>query len=125
MSTDKMRLIIRDCRVDLSIGMYEAEMQETQPVVINIECGVLLTQRYDDIALRDKVLYIDYEPFYNFVQHELPKMGHIYLLESAAEQIVTFCFRDARVEDVRVRVEKTAIFPHAASAGIELYRMRS
>jgi dihydroneopterin aldolase len=67
---------------------------------------------------------IDYEPVYNFILNELPAMGHIHLLETLAEQIINFCFRDIRVQKVRARLEKSGIFPAAAGAGIEVSRTR-
>jgi dihydroneopterin aldolase len=51
-------------------------------------------------------------------------MGHIHLLETLAEQIINFCFRDIRVQKVRARLEKSGIFPAAAGAGIEVSRTR-
>ena len=124
-TNDTLRLFIHDCRVDLNIGLYDEEKARTQPVLINVECETQATRRYDDIAEKDLTQVIDYAPFYHFIRHELPLMGHIYLLESAAEQIASFCLRDPRVQQVRVRVEKTSIFPDAAGAGIELIRTRT
>jgi 7,8-dihydroneopterin aldolase/epimerase/oxygenase len=124
MSSDTILLFIRDCRVNLNIGLYDAELQRTQPVVINIECEASLTRRYDDISEKDITQVINYRPLYQYLREELIQMGHIYLLESAAEKIADFCFRDSRVKTARIRIEKTAIFPDAAGAGIEIYRKR-
>jgi dihydroneopterin aldolase len=125
MTEDTVSVYIRDCRVDLRVGADKREQDgKTQPVLINLECAARLGRRYDDINERSLNGVIDYKPFYHFIRVTLPAMGHIYLLESAAEQIAAFCFRDPRIESVRVRIEKTAIFDHAAGGGVELIRVR-
>jgi len=122
--SDTIRLFIRDCRVNLNIGLYDSEMHRTQPILINIECEADLSRRYDNIKENDLSAVINYRPLYQFIRDELPKLGHIYLLESAAEKIADFCFQDARIKMAHIRLEKTAIFPDAAGAGIEIRRSR-
>ena len=124
-TSDILRLFIRDCRVDLMIGLHEEERRKPQPVIVNVECESCLTHRYDDLAEESLDRVIDYAPFYRFIRDELPLMGPICLLESAAEKIASFFLRDERVQKVRVRIEKTSIFPHAAGVGIELVRIKS
>jgi dihydroneopterin aldolase len=122
---DTVRIFVRDCRVDLRIGIYENEMQKLQPVIVNVEIEAVLPHHYQDLSEKKLDRVIDYEPVYDFICEQLPALGHIYLLETAAEQIMNFCFRDIRVQKVRVRLEKTGIFPAAAGAGIEVSRSRS
>ncbi len=122
--SDGIKLIIRDLRVDLRIGHCETEQDKTQPLLINIECLASLSRRYDDIRENDLSEVINYRPVYEFVCHELTQMGHIFLLESAAEKILDFCFHDPRITTATVRIEKTTIFTHAASGGIEMQRTR-
>ena len=124
-SGDIIRFFIHDFRIDLSIGVQEDELRKTQPVIINVECEAELTCRYDNIAEKTLDRVIDYSLFYHFIRNDLPQMGHIYLLETAAEQIVAFCLRDERVQKVSVRIEKTSVFPDVSGAGIELVRTRS
>jgi dihydroneopterin aldolase len=120
---DTIRVYLRDVKVDLHVGIYSSEMQKPQPVIVNVELEALLPHRYQDLAETKLDRVIDYEPVYNFIRG-LPKLGHIYLLETAAEQIVDFCFRDIRIQKARVRLEKTAVFEGASGAGIEISRTR-
>jgi dihydroneopterin aldolase len=122
---DTILSFIHDCHVDLPIGIHPAELEQAQPVIVNVECEARLTRRYDDLTEKAVAGVINYEPIYNFIRHTLPGLGHIYFLESAAEQIASFCLRDERVQTVRVRLEKTAVFPDAAGAGVELQRTRT
>ena len=121
---DRVRVFVRECRVDLRVGIYESEAQAPQPVHITVECEGAPPHHYHDRTENRLARVIDYEPLYKFMCEELPKQGHIYLLETAAEQIISFCFRDPRVREVLVRIEKTGVFPHAAGAGVELRRTR-
>ncbi len=120
---DHIRIFLRDCKAELRVGVYEQEMQGPQTVKIDIEVEAALPHHYQDLAEKNLDRVIDYEPIYKFIQTELPQMGHIPLLETVAEQIIGFCFRDPRIQKVRVRLEKPQIFGNA-SVGIEVCRTR-
>lgn len=120
---DHIRVFLRDCKIDLRVGVYEEEMRGPQPITVNIEVEAVLPHHYQGLNEKSLDRVINYEPIYRFIQNELPQMGHIPLLETVAEQIITFCFRDIRIQKVRVRLEKPEIFDKA-SAGIEVCRTR-
>jgi len=122
--SDIIRTFIRDCRVQWPVGVYESELRAPQAVVAHVEVESALTHRYRDRAERKLDRVIDYEALYLFLTKDVPAMGHAYLLETVAEHILDFCFRDPRVRGARVRLEKPDIFPLAAGAGVELYRTR-
>jgi dihydroneopterin aldolase len=121
---DTIRVFLRDCIIELHVGIYTLETQAPQMVIVNVELEAALPHRYQDLGEKKLNRVIDYEPVYNFIRKELPEMGHIYLLETAAEQIIDFCFRDIRIQKVCVRLEKTRAFDGAAGAGIEISRAR-
>ena len=50
--------------------------------------------------------------------------GHLNLVETLAERIASACLEDTRVQTARVRVEKLAVIPEAASVGVEIERYR-
>lgn len=120
---DSIRIFLRDCKVDLRVGVYPAEMEKPQQVIVNVELEAALPHRYQDVSERGLDRVIDYDPLYGFICVELPKRGHIPLLETVAEQIIDFCFRDSRIQKVKVRLEKPQIYGNA-SAGIEITRTR-
>jgi len=121
---DHIRVFLHDCKVALRVGAYESEMHAPQTVIINLEVGAALPHHYQDLNEKSLDRVIDYAPFYDFIQKELPGMGHIPLLETVAEQIIAFCFRDPRIQDVKVRLEKPEMFEGKARAGIEVFRTR-
>ena len=124
-TNDTLRVFIRDCRVRWPVGVYAFEQKGPQEVLANVELETDAPHYYRDPAERTLERVIDYEALYRFLAEEIPSLGHVYLLETLAEQVLAFCFRDVRVKAARVRLEKTEIFPSAAGAGIELYRTRS
>ena len=46
------------------------------------------------------------------------------LLETLLHELVTLCFRDARVSACRVSIMKPDIFNEASGAGVEVYQVR-
>src|ERR1700735_2095210 len=84
---DRIRVFLKDCRVELSIGYHPAERLKTQPLIIDIAAEALLPHRYQDTNENSLDRVIDYERFYDFIRNDLPKLGHIPLLETVAEQI--------------------------------------
>jgi dihydroneopterin aldolase len=122
-SKDVIRVFLRDCKINLSIGVYPAEMIKPQQVIVNVEVESEPPQHYRDITDRNLDHVIDYDPLYHYICAELPKLGHIPLLETVADKIIDFCFSNMRVQKVRVRLEKPQVFDNA-SAGIEIYRLR-
>lgn len=118
---DKIGIFLHDCRVQLLVGVYERESHAPQNVTISIDAETSLTEHFSDPAEKNIARIVSYETLYRFVKDELPLLGHIYLLESVAEAIIAFCFRDPRLQRVTVRLEKTDVFPDAV-AGITMTR---
>jgi len=123
-AVDYIRVYLRDCTIQLNVGVHAYEKPKPQPVIVYAEVTSLLPRRYDNVAENSLDLIMDYDKLYQFVYKELPKMQHIAFLETIAEQIITFCFKDPRVAEVRVRLEKPEIFAGTARAGIEMFRKR-
>ena len=123
-SGDTIHVYLRDCMVPLFVGVYDHEKPKPQPVMISIEVSSPLVQRYDDLEAGDIGLIIDYDRLYDFVTVVLPGYGHVPLLESLAERIITFCFEDPRITEVLVRMYKPEVLKGKASVGIEMRRQR-
>ena len=125
MNNDKIHIRLANCTVPLFVGIYDHEKPRPQPVIITIEATAALTQRYDDVKSSSMASVISYEKLFNYVTTELPKLGHVPLLESLAENIIAFCFEDPRIIETRVRLEKPDAFAGKALAGIEMRRSRA
>jgi len=121
---DRINVFLRDCEVMLSIGYRPHERQKPQAVIVGVEVEAALPHRYQDLGENSLDRVIDYSRLFHFITDDLPRMGHIALLETVAEQIVRFCFEDCRVHKVKVRLEKPEIYKGRARVGIEITRTR-
>lgn len=115
------RIFIRDMQVDMLIGIYDHEKQNTQPVVVNLQAEVNIPA---DWRADEYEHVVCYEDIVNAIKN-IAGSGHINLLETLAEHIADYCLQNTQVENVMVRVEKTAVFDCAHSAGVEIRRARS
>lgn len=115
------RIIIRDLHVDMLIGVFDHEKNRKQPVVINIEALIGNNPDWGDDDINKTV---SYDPLVSGIR-QLAARNHINLVETLAEHIAALCLQDRRVHEVKVRVEKTAIYEFAAGVGVEIVRRRS
>ena len=121
-------VFLRDMVLPASIGVHAHEHAVPQRVRVNVDLGVadLGAEGVSVASVGRDVLsrVVDYEVVANSVR-EIISNGHILLVETLAERIAEACMADARVELVRIRVEKLDVFPDMAAAGVEIERRRS
>lgn len=113
-------LAVRGLAVEVRIGVREAEKQQPQQVVVDVEMmrggGPFRPSGLDDC--------LDYDRVYRHLVEEWPGRPHTGLLEVLAEDLVAFCLEDERVEACRVIIRKPGIYGGRAVPEIELYRRR-
>ena len=114
-------VFIRDLTLTALIGVYSHEIENPQPIRINLDLAVKENVTANKDRLADVV---SYEEIADGVR-KLIASGHVNLVETLAQQIADMCFSHNRVQTVRVRVEKLAVFEDAVSAGVEIERHRS
>ena len=114
-------VFIRDLTLTALIGVYSHEKENPQPIRINLDLAVKENVTANKDRLADVV---SYEEIADGVR-KLISSGHVNLVETLAQQIADMCFGHQRVQTVRVRVEKLAVFEDAVSAGVEIERYRS
>jgi len=114
-------VFIRDLMLTALIGVYRHEKENPQPIRINLDLAV----KENLAANKDRLTeVVSYEDIADGVR-KLVAIGHVNLVETLAQRIADMCFNHQRVQAVRVRIEKLAVFEDAASAGIEIERYRS
>ena len=114
-------VFIRDLMLTALIGVYRHEKENPQPVRINLDLAV----KENLAANKDRLAeVVSYEDIADGVR-KLVAIGHVNLVETLAQRIADMCFNHQRVQAVRVRIEKLAVFEDAASAGVEIERYRS
>ncbi|GBD44949.1 Dihydroneopterin aldolase [bacterium HR40] len=119
--TDLECVALRKVGVRLRVGVEEGERQRRQRVVIDVE----LWRRHAGGRRGELAACLDYARLFRHLTEELPERPHVALLEDLAEELVTFCLADPRVEACRVVVRKPDIFAGRGVPEVALYRRRS
>lgn len=112
------RVFVRDLMLACSIGIYAYEKQIRQRVRVNVE--LLVEPPPSNDAFVD---VLNYETIVTGIK-AIAQAGHIDLVETFADRVVALCFRDRRVWQVRVVIEKLDVYPEAESVGVMIERRR-
>ena len=114
-------IFLNDFMIDANIGVYKHEKIKSQPLRINIIAKVKNPKKINDDKLYSVVCY-------NQISKKIKKIiksGHTILLEKLAEKIFQECFKNKRIQTIKIRLEKLDAIEEAESAGIEVERSRS
>lgn len=112
------KTIIEGLRINCLIGIFPEERIAPQPVEIDVE--LIVDEDCNVNADLSKVIR------YDKVVEEVEKIalcGHIDLVETLAELIVTYCERFPRIRSIRVNIRKLEAIVNANSVGVELFRV--
>lgn len=113
-------VFVRDLVLSCNIGVHRHERHGPQRVRLNLDLAV----RENAAPLVDQLTnVVCYEEVVTGVR-AIVGSGHVNLVETLAERIATFCLRDGRVAEARIRVEKLDVFADVASVGVEIVRRR-
>lgn len=113
-------IFLNDFTLQAYVGVYKHEKEKTQPIKINVIAKVRNPKRINDNNLQSVVCY-------NQISKKIKKIiksGHTILLEKLAEKIIQECFKNKRIETMKIRLEKPEAIEGAGGAGIEVERSR-
>ena len=113
-------IFLNDFTLQANVGVYKHEKEKTQPIKINVIAKVRNPKRINDNNLQSVVCY-------NQISKKIKKIiksGHTVLLEKLAEKIFQECFKNKRIETMKIRLEKPEAIEGAGGAGIEVERSR-
>jgi dihydroneopterin aldolase len=114
------RVFVRDLETVGSIGVYEHEKRYEQRILISADLWV----RDDYDGTSDRLAdVLDYGKVVDDIVM-LAEREHVNLIETLAERIARQCLSDARVQRVRVRIEKPDVARSCKGVGIEIERER-
>lgn len=116
--TPYSKIIIRNMRVEMLIGVHEHEKRNRQAVIVNAEIFTDPPKQTDEI--QD---VLNYETIASGID-ELACGGHIHLVETLAEKIAELCLNQDKARAAMVRVEKPDIFESMDAVGIEIFRAK-
>lgn len=112
------RIYIQDLLCRCIVGINPEEREKKQDVIINITLDVDLRAASKSDKIADTV---DYKGIKTRVIDAVETSAD-FLIERLAQRIADVCLADARVEGVRVRVDKPGALRFAKTVAVELHR---
>lgn len=115
------RIHIRDLEARCIVGIYPAERENLQDVVLNVTLHVDLSKAGTSDNIDDTV---DYKS----LKKRLLKMveaSDFFLIERMAETCAAICLEDQRVHRVDVTVDKPGALRFARSVAVEITRYQN
>lgn len=118
----RRRIFFSQLALDARIGILEHELRATQPLHIDADFDVIVTQPAED---QDIQSVLDYRLLRQAIVDECTR-SHINLLETLSERVIERIFNDfPDVQRARIRISKPSAFSDCAAVGIELDRERA
>ena len=111
------QIFLKDFEVICSIGVHKHEKKRPQKLLLNLELHVENIPSFGD-KLDCAVCY---EEIANKIR-SIASQGHMNLIETFAERIVSCCKEDLRIKRIKIRIEKPRVIKGAVSAGVTIYR---
>ena len=111
------QVFLRDFEVICSIGVHKHEKKRPQKLLLNLELNV------ENIpSFGDKLEFaVCYEEIANKIR-SIASRGHMNLIETFAERIVSCCEEDPRIKRIKIVIEKPGVIKGALSAGVTISR---
>lgn len=113
-------IFLNDMLLNAEIGIYKKEKNISQPLRVSMIAKVKNPKKINDKNINSVVCY-------NQISKKIKKIvksEHTMLLEKLAEKIFEECFKNKRIETMKIRLEKLDAIKDADSAGIEVERSR-
>lgn len=111
-------IIIKNLSLSMSLGIYEPEKINTQPVLVNIIIEVLTNR---DRKLQEIGDVLSYEDIVKNVK-ALSASKHFDLVEQFAEEIADLCLSHNAAKSCSVSIIKTQILPETSGVGVKIKR---
>lgn len=111
------RIIFSRIALDARIGILEHERLATQPIHIDADIDVDVTQTVDD---HDIGTVLDYRTLHEAIVQECTR-GHVNLLETLTEQVAhRLLVLFTEIRSVKVRITKPSAFADSVGVAIEV-----
>jgi dihydroneopterin aldolase len=111
-------LALRDVRVAVRLGAFEEERKAPQAVSVDVE----LYRRHGPFKGHALADCLDYDRVFRHLTECWPERPHTALLELLAEDLISFCLADPRIEACRVVIRKLEVYAGRAVPEIMVYR---
>ena len=113
-------IFVNDLMLNAELGVYAHEKNIQQPLRVNVIAKIkdipdTSNEKIDNVVCYNQI---------SLIIKEIVNSGHTILLETLAEKILQECFKNNRIETIKIRLEKLDAIDDAESAGIEIERSR-
>ena len=113
-------IFVNDLMLNAELGVYAHEKNIQQPLRVNVIAKIkdipdTSNEKIDNVVCYNQI---------SLIIKEIVNSGHTILLETLAEKILQECFKNDRIETIKIRLEKLDAIDDAESAGIEIERSR-
>ena len=112
---------IEELRVAVFCGIHPWEKEKPQKICVSVTLTARADKKHSGDTIKD---VMNYQTIADAILKDWPKRPHTPLLETWAEDLVTLCFEDNRVQSASVKITKTAPYPEAKGVGVTLTRYR-
>lgn len=113
-------IFVNDLMLDAELGVYAHEKNIHQPLRVNMIAKIKDIPDTSNEKIDNVVCYNEI----SIIIKKIVGSGHTILLETLAEKILLECFKNNRIETIKIRLEKLDAIDDAESAGIEIERSR-
>ena len=115
------KVIIKELILDLKLGYYDFEKENSQKVKFNVEVNYEDKKPSND---KDIKSIVNYAKIVKLIK-KLIKNKHYNFLETLAEDVFDELFKDRRIDKISLQIEKLEIMKDCSSVGIQISKKRS
>ena len=115
------KILIKDLTLDLMLGYYDFEKDKPQKVKFTLEVDYRDKKPTND---KDLNSIVNYDKIVNLIK-KLVKNKHYNFLETLAEDVFDELFKDKRIDQITLQIEKLEIIKDCSSVGIQISKKRS
>ena len=115
-------VFVRGLELVARLGIHPHEKAGPQRIVLGLELLVRDEAAPDEVGPDDFRRVVDYQRLVELARAVVAD-GHVLLVETLAERLAAAALQDARVERVRVTVEKPDAFSDVAAVGVVVERV--
>ena len=115
------KILIKELILDLKLGYYEFEKENSQKVKFNLEVDYKDKKPTSDDDIKS---IVNYGKLVKLIK-KLTKNKHYNFLETLAEDVFDVLFKDRRIGKIMLQIEKLEILKECSSVGIQITKKRS
>ena len=115
------KVLIKELILDLTLGYFEFEKENTQKVKFNLEVNYQDKKPSND---KDIKSIVNYAKIVKLIK-KLVRNKHYNFLETLAEDVFDQLFKDKRIDKITLQIEKLEIMKDCSSVGIQISKKRS